>query len=83
MEKRFLSTVQLNDAGYLNNLIVFKRLGIPFSMSKNLVSLPLGQKMDVSENSIEIKSKETTDELIAFAKHYEIDITITVKKLSK
>lgn len=83
--KRYLWKVRLESSSYLNNLIALNRvLGLPFSITKDIVQLPLGVEVELvsrlglksEDPRLLITSDDTTDNLITRCQERDVFIQI-------
>lgn len=83
--QRYLSRVRLENESYLNNLtVLWKVLGIQFSISKDIVQLPLGVEVELvsrlglksEDPRLLINSDKSTDEIIEACNKRDVLIVI-------
>lgn len=83
--QRYLSRVRLENESYLNNLtVLWKVLGIQFSISKDIVQLPLGVEVELvsrlglksEDPRLLINSDKSTDEIIEACNKRDVFIII-------
>lgn len=83
--RRYLSRVRLENESYLNNLtVLWKVLGIQFSISKDIVQLPLGIEVELvsrlglksEDPRLLINSDKSTDEIIEACNKRDVFIVI-------
>lgn len=83
--QRYLSRVRLENESYLNNLtVLWKVLGIQFSISKDIVQLPLGVEVELvsrlglksEDPRLLINSDKSTDEIIEACNKRDVFIVI-------
>ena len=83
--QRYLSRVRLENESYLNNLtVLWKMLGIQFSISKDIVQLPLGVEVELvsrlglksEDPRLLINSDKSTDEIIEACNKRDVFIVI-------
>lgn len=83
--QRYLSRVRLENESYLNNLtVLWKVLGIQFSISKDIVQLPLSVEVELvsrlglksEDPRLLINSDKSTDEIIEACNKRDVFIVI-------
>lgn len=83
--QRYLSRVRLENESYLNNLtVLWKVLGIQFSISKDIVQLPLGVEVELvsrlglksEDPRLLINSDKSTDEIIEACNKRDVFVVI-------